>query len=61
MKEHIYAFASIATLRSVTFNPPPRVHGNSSSRYYNSCTVSSGNNIKLYFKSGAYKNNVYSR
>ncbi|KRT83614.1 protein kinase, partial [Oryctes borbonicus] len=27
------------TLRSVTFNPPPRVHGNSSSKYYNSCTI----------------------
>lgn len=34
------AFASIATLRSVIFNPPPKVHGNISSPYYNSCTVS---------------------
>lgn len=33
-------FATSATLRSVDFNPPPRVHGNSSSRYYNSCAVS---------------------
>lgn len=33
-------FASTATLKSIIFNPPPRVHGNSSSRYYNSCTVS---------------------
>ncbi|XP_031358672.1 ALK tyrosine kinase receptor [Photinus pyralis] len=32
-------FASIATLRSIVFNPPPTVHGNSSSRYYNSCTI----------------------
>ncbi|KAF5298515.1 hypothetical protein FQR65_LT00057 [Abscondita terminalis] len=32
-------FASAATLRSIVFNPPPRVHGNSSSRYYNSCTI----------------------
>ncbi|KAK5639789.1 hypothetical protein RI129_010600 [Pyrocoelia pectoralis] len=32
-------FASIATLRSIVFNPPPKVHGNSSSRYYNSCTI----------------------
>ncbi|XP_022918243.1 tyrosine-protein kinase receptor [Onthophagus taurus] len=32
-------FARIATLRSVIFNPPPKVHGNSSSRYYNSCTI----------------------
>lgn len=33
-------FASTATLKSVVFNPPPRVHGNYSSKYYNSCTVS---------------------
>ncbi|CAG9855575.1 unnamed protein product [Phyllotreta striolata] len=32
-------FATSATLRSVDFNPPPRVHGNSSSRYYNSCAI----------------------
>nr|CAH7767886.1 unnamed protein product [Callosobruchus chinensis] len=32
-------FASAATLRSVYFNPPPRVHGNSSSRFYNSCAI----------------------
>ncbi|CAH1983529.1 unnamed protein product [Acanthoscelides obtectus] len=32
-------FASMATLRSVYFNPPPRVHGNSSSRFYNSCAI----------------------
>ncbi|KAJ3662397.1 hypothetical protein Zmor_006748 [Zophobas morio] len=33
------SFASSATLKSVIFNPPPRVHGNSSSRYYNSCAI----------------------
>ncbi|KAG5888425.1 hypothetical protein JTB14_020200 [Gonioctena quinquepunctata] len=32
-------FASTATLRSVDFNPPPRVHGNSSSRFFNSCAI----------------------
>lgn len=34
------AFATAATLKSVIFNPPPKVHGNMSSPYYNSCTVS---------------------
>ncbi|XP_008194070.1 tyrosine-protein kinase receptor isoform X2 [Tribolium castaneum] len=33
------SFASSATLRSVIFNPPPRVHGNVSSKYYNSCAI----------------------
>ncbi|XP_017768942.1 PREDICTED: leukocyte tyrosine kinase receptor [Nicrophorus vespilloides] len=33
------SFASTATLKSVIFNPPPRVHGNTSSRYYNSCMI----------------------
>jgi anaplastic lymphoma kinase len=33
------SFASSATLKSVIFNPPPRVHGNSSSRFYNSCAI----------------------
>lgn len=33
-------FATSATVRTVDFNPPPRVHGNISSRYYNSCAVS---------------------
>lgn len=33
-------FATTATVRTVDFNPPPRVHGNTSSRYFNSCTVS---------------------
>lgn len=33
------SFASSASLKSVIFNPPPRVHGNSSSRFYNSCAV----------------------
>lgn len=32
-------FAAIATLKSVTFNPPPSVHGNLSSPYYNSCQI----------------------
>ncbi|CAG9816232.1 unnamed protein product [Phaedon cochleariae] len=32
-------FATAATLRSVDFNPPPRVHGNFSSRFYNSCAI----------------------
>ncbi|XP_050297012.1 tyrosine-protein kinase receptor isoform X2 [Anthonomus grandis grandis] len=33
------SFASQAVLRSVIFNPPPKVHGNSSSRYFNSCAI----------------------
>lgn len=33
-------FGDSATLRTVDFNPPPRVHGNIHSRYYNSCAVS---------------------
>lgn len=32
-------FGDTVTLKSGIFNPPPRVHGNSSSRYYNSCMV----------------------
>ncbi|XP_057655482.1 tyrosine-protein kinase receptor isoform X1 [Diorhabda carinulata] len=43
-------FATSATIRSVDFNPPPRVHGNSSSRFYNSCA------IRFYLhKNGAHK------
>nr|ALV82496.1 Alk [Leptinotarsa decemlineata] len=34
-------FATAAILRSVDFNPPPKVHGNSSSRFFNSCAVRS--------------------
>lgn len=34
-------FASTTILRSVIFNPPPKVHGNSSSTFYNSCAVRS--------------------
>ncbi|RZC40680.1 MAM domain containing protein, partial [Asbolus verrucosus] len=33
------SFASSAALKSVIFNSPPRVHGNLSSRYYNSCAI----------------------
>ncbi|XP_066255961.1 tyrosine-protein kinase receptor isoform X2 [Euwallacea similis] len=32
-------FASAALLKSVVFNPPPRVHGNISSTYFNSCAI----------------------
>lgn len=32
-------FASTAVLQSIIFNPPPRVHGNISSSYYNTCSV----------------------
>ncbi|KAK9885852.1 hypothetical protein WA026_013730 [Henosepilachna vigintioctopunctata] len=32
-------FASRARLRSMIFNPPPTVHGNVSSKYYNSCAI----------------------
>nr|XP_023027843.1 ALK tyrosine kinase receptor isoform X2 [Leptinotarsa decemlineata] len=32
-------FATAAILRSVDFNPPPKVHGNSSSRFFNSCAI----------------------
>lgn len=39
-KERDASFASSATFQSVIFNPPPRVHGNISSIYYNSCNVS---------------------
>ncbi|XP_060520697.1 tyrosine-protein kinase receptor [Cylas formicarius] len=46
-------FASGALLQSVTFNPPPRVHGNSSSRYYNSCA------IRFYLhKTGKHKSGI---
>lgn len=31
--------ATQATVRTVDFNPPPRVHGNASSRFFNSCAV----------------------
>ncbi|CAH0545803.1 unnamed protein product [Brassicogethes aeneus] len=42
--------ASRAILKSMVFNPPPRVHGNSSSGYYNSCT------IRMYMhKTGKHK------
>lgn len=33
-------FASTAVMRTVVFNPPPRVHVNISSSYYNCCMVS---------------------
>lgn len=32
-------FASTAVMRTVTFNPPPKVHGNITSRYYNCCII----------------------
>lgn len=34
------SFASQAVLQSIIFNPPPSVHGNASSRYFNTCAVS---------------------
>lgn len=43
------ALASAATLKSVVFNPPPKIHGNKTSRYYNSCAVSKELKIKLFF------------
>lgn len=33
-------FASTAVMQTVIFNPPPKVHGNITSKYYNCCTVS---------------------
>lgn len=46
-------FANAAILRSVYFNPPPRVHNNASSRFYNSCS------IRFYFhKSGKHKSGM---
>ncbi|CAH2062010.1 unnamed protein product, partial [Iphiclides podalirius] len=33
-------FASTAVMRTVLFNPPPRVHGDAASKYYNCCMVS---------------------
>ncbi|KAJ0170445.1 hypothetical protein K1T71_013816 [Dendrolimus kikuchii] len=32
-------FASTAIMKTVIFNPPPRVHGNITSRYYNCCMI----------------------
>ncbi|KAJ8707954.1 hypothetical protein PYW08_010320 [Mythimna loreyi] len=32
-------FASTAVMRTVIFNPPPKVHGNITSRYYNCCMI----------------------
>ncbi|CAG4993099.1 unnamed protein product [Colias eurytheme] len=32
-------FASTAVMKTVIFNPPPKVHGNITSRYYNCCTI----------------------
>ncbi|KPJ05831.1 MAM and LDL-receptor class A domain-containing protein C10orf112 [Papilio xuthus] len=32
-------FASTAVMRTVVFNPPPKVHGNISSSYYNCCMI----------------------
>ncbi|XP_045532211.1 ALK tyrosine kinase receptor isoform X1 [Pieris brassicae] len=32
-------FASTAVMRTVIFNPPPKVHGNITSKYYNCCTI----------------------
>ncbi|GBP62708.1 ALK tyrosine kinase receptor [Eumeta japonica] len=32
-------FASIATMKTVVFNPPPKVHGNITSKYYNCCMI----------------------
>ncbi|XP_022828463.1 ALK tyrosine kinase receptor [Spodoptera litura] len=32
-------FASTAIMRTVIFNPPPKVHGNITSRYYNCCMI----------------------
>ncbi|XP_075987963.1 anaplastic lymphoma kinase [Anticarsia gemmatalis] len=32
-------FASTAVMRTVVFNPPPQVHGNITSRYYNCCII----------------------
>lgn len=48
-------FSSRATLNSVIFNPPPRVHGNLTSKYYNSCAVSTFPK-KIQFK--ILKNNI---
>ncbi|CAH0403645.1 unnamed protein product [Chilo suppressalis] len=32
-------FASTAVMRTLVFNPPPKVHGNMSSKYYNCCMI----------------------
>ncbi|XP_050674682.1 leukocyte tyrosine kinase receptor [Leptidea sinapis] len=32
-------FASSAVMKTVVFNPPPKVHGNISSQYYNCCMI----------------------
>ncbi|XP_063630408.1 tyrosine-protein kinase receptor-like [Cydia splendana] len=32
-------FASTAVMKTVVFNPPPRLHGRPSSRYYNCCMI----------------------
>ncbi|KAL3284751.1 hypothetical protein HHI36_018894 [Cryptolaemus montrouzieri] len=38
LKDNV-GFASIARLKSIIFNPPPTVHGNTSSKFYNSCAI----------------------
>lgn len=38
-KKKISGFASNAVINSVTFNPPPPAHTNTSSPFHNSCTV----------------------
>ena len=38
--DNVVGFASNANLDSVVFNPPPKVHGDVNSKYYNSCMVS---------------------
>ncbi|XP_030763017.1 ALK tyrosine kinase receptor isoform X2 [Sitophilus oryzae] len=46
-------FASQAVLKSVVFNPPPNVHGNSSSKYFNTCA------IRFYLhKTGKHKSGI---
>ncbi|XP_077284525.1 anaplastic lymphoma kinase isoform X2 [Arctopsyche grandis] len=37
--DNVVGFASNANLDSVVFNPPPKVHGDVNSKYYNSCMI----------------------
>lgn len=51
-------FSSTGTLNSQIFNPPPRVHGNLSSLYYNSCMVQFYVFSSLQIKNGFDDNNI---
>lgn len=49
-------FASTAVMKTVIFNPPPKVHGDISSRYYNCCMVSYRANYFSILKPFSFEN-----